>query len=151
MRRVICIGNRYLPGDWAGPRVFDALTARGPVAGVEVLDGGTGGLGLLAAAEGCERVVFVDTLKGYGRPGDVVVLKAKDVPEPGREAVGHGAGLEALIHLLPMVCEGPAPEMLVVGIESPAGEGAIDRAAEQVLALTREVPRGASGGSEGAP
>ncbi|MDA8122688.1 MAG: hydrogenase maturation protease [Deltaproteobacteria bacterium] len=137
MNRIVCIGNRFLEQDSAGPRVFDRLRRAGAVPDVEICDGGTAGLNLLSAAEGCKRVVFVDAVQGFGAPGDLVVLEARDFAEPSRPPSCHGMGLSTLIPLFPKVCDRPAPEVYVLGIESPADEDAIQRAAERSLALAR--------------
>ena len=69
--RIICVGNRYCDRDAVGPRVHDALRSRRLPAGVDLVDGGLGGLRLLGLVEGMGRIVFVDALEGFAAPGEV--------------------------------------------------------------------------------
>ena len=133
--RIICVGNRHLVGDDAGSRVFDALAA-GPLPdGVEVVDGGLGGIDLLGLVEGRRRVVFVDTVNGFGAPGEVMVLSREQAARNAVGAYGHAAGLGYLLKMLPAVCEGPMPEVLLVGVEGNASSAAIGRMADLCLIL----------------
>jgi hydrogenase maturation protease len=133
LRRVICIGNRWVGADDAGPRVYDRLCGASLPSGVEVIDGGLGGLALAPLAEGAERVVFVDAVSGFGAPGAVVVLRGPALEGVGEERFGHGGGLGWLLRSLPRVGDGAAPEVVVVGLEGPADEGGVARAAEAAL------------------
>jgi hydrogenase maturation protease len=136
MRRIICIGNRYLDGDAAGARVFEALSKEELPAGVEVIDGGTAGLNLLGLIDGAEKVVFVDAVSGYASSGTVVLLNQADVPPPDR-VYDHAAGLPYLLAVLPRVCE-RTPEVTLVGIEGRADAEVIAEAARvALLAVSR--------------
>lgn len=133
MRRIICIGNRYREGDEAGPRVYDYLAQRALPPGVEVHDGGLGGLNLLALVESSQRVVFVDSVRGFAAEGEVVLLQVADLPLETDAAYGHDSGLGYLLHVLPKVCEGPVPEISVVGLEGKADERVVALAAALAL------------------
>ena len=87
MRRIVCIGNRYfgVGFDDVGPRVYDALANRLPQ-GVEVIDGGLAGLGLLRWFDAAGCLVFVDTVSGFGPAGSVHVLEAEHGSHRGPEA-----------------------------------------------------------------
>jgi Ni,Fe-hydrogenase maturation factor len=39
-KRIICIGNRHVAGDAAGPQVYERLRERALPPGVELVDGG---------------------------------------------------------------------------------------------------------------
>jgi hydrogenase maturation protease len=134
MNRIICIGQRYCAGDVAGPAVYDRLVAMAPP-GVEVIDGGLAGLGLLRFMEGARRVVFVDTLCGFGRPQQVMALDPAEVASLAESSYGHSAGLPYLLRALPAVCEGRAPEIAIVGIEGAPDEHAASEAATLAVAL----------------
>jgi hydrogenase maturation protease len=129
----VCVGNRWVAADAAGPRVYDRLSAEPVPPGVEIVDGGLGGLGLAPLAEGVERVVFVDAVQGFGAPGDVVVLEGPALDAVAAEPFGHGAGLGWLLRTLPLVCEPPVPQLVVVGLEAPVDEGAVVRGARAAL------------------
>jgi len=125
---VICLGNRYVPGDDVGCRVYDQLAGSTMPPEVEVIDGGLCGLDLLRLMEGKRRVVFADAVAGMAETGEVVVLSRQQVADyAGR--YGHGAGLPYLLRLLPQVCRPPLPEIALVG-----AEGAVDDSTVRILA-----------------
>lgn len=136
MRRIVCIGQRYRADDDVGPRVFDLLSARPLPAGIECVDGGLAGLGLLSVVEDCERVVFVDSVAGFAAPGDVVVLDGED-RTLWQEVYGHEAGLGYLLAAISALrADEPSTlgaTLCVVGVEGPADEASIARAAERAL------------------
>ncbi len=143
MRRIVCIGNHHHPEDDAGPRVYRLLRGSALPDGVEAIDGGMRGLNLLACVERADRVVFVDCVSGFGRPGEVLVLDPEEVTTAASPRYDHAAGLAYLLRVLPAVCDGPAPEVLIVGIEGQADGAAVAAAAELALKLaTREQVRG---------
>ncbi len=138
MKRIICIGNRYVREDAAGPAVHRRLLRGALPPDVEVIDGGLAGLDLLRFVEGAARVVFVDAVRGLGpseRPNGagVVVLEAADAAALATDRYDHGAGLPYLLRILPQVCEGALPPVLLVGIEGTADDAVIDRAAALAL------------------
>lgn len=125
---VICLGNRYVPGDDVGCRVFDHLAGIVTPFDVEIIDGGLCGLDLLRLVEGKRRVVFADAVTGIAPPGEPVTLtRAQVAGYAGR--YGHGAGLPYLLQLLPQVCRPPLPEIALVG-----AEGAVDDRTIRILA-----------------
>ncbi|MBS4098350.1 MAG: hydrogenase maturation protease [Sulfuricella sp.] len=129
---VICLGNRYVPGDDVGCRVFDHLNGSAIPPDVELVDGGLCGLDLLRLVEGRNRVVFVDAVADLADAGEVVVLSSRQVASyAGR--YGHGAGLPYLLRLLPQVCAAPLPEIALVGTEGLADESAVRRLAERSM------------------
>jgi hydrogenase maturation protease len=137
-KRIVCVGNRYRPEDDAGPRVYDRL-AREPVpAGVEVIDGGIAGLGLLRWLEGAEHVVFVDAVSGFAEPGGVVLLTAEQAAANAGTGYGHEAGLGYLLRAFPRVHEGAVPRVTVVGLETPADDCSVARAARICLVRVAE-------------
>lgn len=135
MNRIVCLGNLLAPDDSAGLRVLEILRRRELPAGVDLVDGGLGGLGLLRYVEGAGRVVFVDRVMGFSEREPVVVLDAEEVASRASDRFDHDAGLPWLLRILPGVCEGAVPEVLLVGIEDPSAEGAGEAAAELALRL----------------
>ena len=132
--RVICVGNRHVPGDDLGPRVHDLL-ASGPLPiDIELIDGGLLGLDLLRLVEGAGRAVFVDAVAGFAPPGEVVALPREEVAALAEGGWGHESGLPHLFHLLPRVCDGEPPEVILVGAEPPSGSAVV--AAVALRALT---------------
>ena len=140
MIRIICIGNRFEAGDSAGPALFDQLSRTALPAGVELFDGGLGGLDLLPLMEGTERVIFVDALAGAGIAPGVARLDAQAVADGATGAYGHEAGLPFLLRALPLAIETP-PSVEIVGIAGPGAPEILDRAASLCLELAREGRR----------
>ena len=113
---IICVGNRFVPNDDLGCRVFDHLASASLPAGTVLVDGGLCGLDLLRVIEGKRRVVFADALTGMASTGEVVVLDRLEVATYAA-SYGHGAGLPYLLRLLPQVCPAPMPEIVLVGAQ----------------------------------
>ena len=133
MRRIICIGNKFVSEDAAGPKVYEHLMQTEIPSGIEVIDGGLAGLNLLSLVEGMECVVFVDSVSGFGNPGEVLVLDIQDVVATLGGAYDHAAGLPYLLGVLPHVCEGAIPNIFIVGIEHLWNEATIAKAATLAL------------------
>ena len=135
VRRIICIGNRYVAEDSAGYRVHQRLLGRCP-RGVALIDGGLQGLNLLPLFDGALRVVLVDNIQADLAPdSDVVVLDGAQVAAlaDGEMGYGHAAGLPYLLRALPAVCD-PVPPIVLVGIRNN-NETALDTAASLALEL----------------
>lgn len=115
---IVCLGNRYVPGDDIGCRVYDYLAGATTPPDVEIIDGGLCGLDLLRLVEGKRRVVFADAVAGVANSGEIVVLSREQVAAYAGP-YGHGAGLPYLLRLLPQVCRPPLPEVALVGAEGP--------------------------------
>ncbi|MBI4879113.1 MAG: hydrogenase maturation protease [Planctomycetes bacterium] len=145
-RRIVCVGSRFAPDDRAGPLVCDALRSAPLPGGVEVIDGGLGGLDLLRFVAGAERVVFVDAVRGFAPGKRVLLLSAAEASRGALPAYGHDGGLAYLLRALPNVLERPLPEVLVVGIEGEPDAESVARAAALSLSVaTRGARRRASG------
>ena len=130
MKRIICVGNRYVAEDAAGPLVYDYLQYQPLPPDVEVVDGGIAGLNLLRWVEGMERVVFVDHIESLAETEDpVIVLNAAEVAALASSRYDHAAGLPYLLRMLPDVCSGPAPDVAVVGVGGVLNAATIARAA----------------------
>ena len=76
---VITLGNELMGDDGAGPAVKNALGKAKLSKGVVLLDGGTGGLGVLHLMLDYDRVIIVDCCDFGGKAGDVKVFKPDDV------------------------------------------------------------------------
>ncbi|MBV5318614.1 MAG: hydrogenase maturation protease [Desulfobulbaceae bacterium] len=135
---IICIGNRLVAEDAAGMAVFDQLRARdGLPAEVTVIEGGLAGLNLLPLLEQGGRVVFVDAVQGFTRPGEMVLLDRQQIVNTlGGGYFDHGSGLAYVLSVLPQVCDGDLPEEIVlVGLEGECTLPTIKRAAELSITL----------------
>jgi hydrogenase maturation protease len=149
MKRIICIGNRYISEDAAGPKVYKRLLRYTLPDDVEVIDGGLAGLDLLRFVEGAEQVVFVDSVSGFGQSNSgkqdanckIVVLDAANIASVAANRYDHAAGLAYLLHVLPEVCDSPVPPIVLVGIEGHPDERVTDTAASLALEIAVEGNR----------
>ena len=112
MIRILCIGNCYIEPDSLGARVYDLLSQTELPPDVEVIDGGLAGLNLLPLLDGCERIVFVDTILGDD-PTGLQILRADEVESA--EVYGHASGLGYLLGAWRALGDGPDQAVFVVG------------------------------------
>ena len=140
MIRIICIGNRHLDGDAAGPQVYDQLAGRELPDGVEVVDGSLSEHNLLELVQECERVVFVDDVTGFGKPGEVMLIDDLSKLATRPDSLDNGDGLSYLLSIIDQVVRETTPEILVIGLEAPCTETALWRATEMsVVEATRKA------------
>jgi len=128
--RIICVGNRFIADDSAGPMVYDTLMKMEIPENITVFDGGLAGINLLNLIEGAKRVVFVDSVEGFAAQGNVVILQISDVNKYIDDAFSHNAGLTYLFKVLSSVIDGPIPEIFIVGVEGRADKLLLQKAAE---------------------
>ena len=140
MNRIICMGNRFEGSESAGPLVYDQLADCELPDGIEVVDGGLSGLNLLGLVEESERVIFVDTVTGFGKPGEVMLIEDISPLLDRADRTDQVTGLGCLLTMTDMVVEGTAPEIVLVGLEPPCTETALWRAVEMsTVEATREA------------
>lgn len=78
---VLGLGNILNRDEGLGVHAVRALEARlGPGAGVEALDGGTIGLGLLNMVEECEHLLILDAADARREPGALIELRRDEIP-----------------------------------------------------------------------
>lgn len=135
MSRIICIGNRLVEDDDFGPRVFDALVASDPPAGMDIIDGGLAGLNLLRHLDDGRPVVFVDNVAGFASGDGLVVLDGEEIARQSDGHYGHDAGLPFLVRILPRVVERPPRRIRLIGCEGRASGATVAAAAQLGLRL----------------
>lgn len=135
--RIICIGNRLFAADSAGPLVYDILQQTALPPGIDLIDGGLGGLNLLPFLEQTDLVLFVDSVSGFQQDGGVLVIDPlHDLYVD--ETFGHDSGLAFLLHAAPKVLDEPLPAVYLVGIDGPPLPRYCRQAAEECLRLLQE-------------
>ena len=142
---VVGIGNLLLGDDgvgvWLARRLIAAYRFTPPV---EILDGGTLGLGLASYLCDVDRLLIVDAATTGAAPGTVVVLHAADVPAILRATLSaHEASLCDLLAAMALIGRTPG-EFVAIGIEprdvlpalelSPPVRAALEEAECAVLA-----------------
>jgi hydrogenase maturation protease len=146
---VLGLGNPILGDDGVGIHVVRAAAARyAPAKDVTFTEASIGGVRLLDALAGYERVILVDAIQTRGgRPGDVYRLTASDLPASLHSGSTHDLSLPAALDLgrrLGMALPAdPNLTLLAVEVEdvltfdercTPIVALAIPRAVEAVLA-----------------
>lgn len=133
--RIVCIGNRFFAPDSAGPQVYMLLSDQILPAGVELVDGGLGGLHLLPCLENTDLVIFVDAVSGFRQSAGIALVDplATDTPVCRYD---HDAGLAYLLGAAPYALEDELPNILLVGIEGSPTPELCRQAADACLALT---------------
>jgi hydrogenase maturation protease len=147
--RVLGLGNVLTGDDGFGPAVVCVLQAAFEwPEHVEIIDVGTPGLDLTPFVADAETVVFLDTVKSEGAPGDLRLYdKAailRHAPQPRLSP--HDPGVKEVLLMLDFAGQGPADVVLVGAVpqSSPMAPGlseplraAIGPAIEAVLDLMR--------------
>jgi hydrogenase maturation protease len=136
---VLGLGNPLQQDDGVGIRVIEELERRELPSHVEVMDGGTPGVGLINLLEGRTRVVIVDAAEMGRQPGEIVrfsfgcaqdrhaedkMLKCHSEPRPKRRRGGSAESLFSLHHsgvadalALAGALNVPLPEIVVYGVQ----------------------------------
>ena len=97
---IIGLGNPLRGDDGVGVRVAQVLAMKDLPSGVEVVDGGTQGLGIVHLMEGHQRAVLVDAAEIGEAPGQFIRFTLDEARPTGEDEhlSVHGAGLrEALL------------------------------------------------------
>ncbi len=116
---ILGVGNPLQGDDGVGIVAVQQIAARPDLpAGVDVLDGGTAGLGLIPVLEQYRRVILVDAVQMGERPGTVRRFTWEDVRlrQQGRALSLHQSDLnEALALAEALQCL--PPELIVFGVQ----------------------------------
>lgn len=143
---IICFGNELHGDDGVGPAVHALLATKALPPGVRLMRADVAGLAAIGCFDGCRRAVLVDALRGFGAPGSVHDLDALPLVDGASrdEASGgfHGAGVGALLRLLPVALE-HLPEIRLIGIEiestTPFSPGLSAPVAGSIATAARKV------------
>lgn len=141
--RIIGVGNPLLGDDGLGIVAARHLAALEWPPGVEVLDGGTGGLALFELLAGARGVILLDALAMGTAPGTLRRLVGEELEWPAAEPPGlslHDSGLVGVLALArelgrlpPLVLYGVEPARVELGLGlSPAVAAALEELAARV-------------------
>lgn len=139
MKRIICVGNGLRDDDRTGPDAYARLARMAMPPDVEVVDGGLAGLDLLKFMDGTQRVVFIDSVRGFAAPGQVVLLEPSDLDEGNPAGFDHASSFSYVLGVYPAILAPPLPVVNIVGVEEPADQHAVEQAVRLALALVTEV------------
>jgi hydrogenase maturation protease len=115
---VIGLGNPLRGDDGAGVRVAQALAAQALPPDVEVVDGGTRGLGIVSLLEGRRRVILVDAADVGQSPGQFVRFTLDEARLLGDDChlSVHAAGLRDALLLAQALKVLPA-QVIIFGVQ----------------------------------
>jgi hydrogenase maturation protease len=142
--RIIGIGNPLMGDDGIGIAAVSALEKEGVPEGVEIIDGGTGGLTLLTLMEGAKKVILVDAVETGREPGTILRLAGEDLePETSASSLSlHSSGLPEVLALGRAL--GTLPPLILFGVQPDSVEvrlglsELVAAALPPLLALIRE-------------
>jgi hydrogenase maturation protease len=144
---VLGAGNILLSDEGVGVRVVEALQDRYDVPDtVEILDGGTCGMGLLDVIAGRDHLIIVDAVNTGSPSGTLVRLADDEIPVVFRtKSSPHQLGLQDVLALLTLLERAPRhvtvigvqPASLDLGLDlSPVIAACVD---EMVAMVVREL------------
>ncbi len=144
---ILGLGNVICGDDGLGVVAAERLRREFEIpTGVEVLDGGTLGLALLAHVTRAQNLILLDAIRADAPPGTLVRLAGDDVGPAVRERLSvHQIGVADLLDAMRLLDEVPrrmmllglVPATLELSVErSPAVEESLDRL---VTAAVREA------------
>lgn len=121
--RIIGVGNPLMGDDGLGIVAAERLAALDWPPGIEVLDGGTGGLTLLDLLAGARGVILLDAVAMGAAPGTLRRFTAADLADLPAQAPGlslHGGGLGEVLALAREL--GSLPSLVLFGVEPASVE-----------------------------
>ncbi len=129
---VIGVGNYLLGDEGVGIHVVNIMRKQTLPEGVEVVDGGVGGLFLLDFFEKAEKVILVDAVSGGGKPGDIYILNAEELEKNGVRSLSslHDMSVQLLVKVAREM--NVLPRFFLVGVEPKSYK-------ELRVTLSREV------------
>jgi len=135
MNRIVCIGNKFLQGDDFGSRVYARLIESSLPNTIQVIDGGVAGLNLLSFFDGCERLVFVDSLSDDISPDEVLVLEDDELVT-NETIYSHASGLGYVLQADRAIRKDDPPRIFLVGATRSTEQNiaaAVDRCVQLAL------------------
>jgi hydrogenase maturation protease len=122
-------------------------------AGIDVVDGGTGGFHLLALLQDYPRVVMIDAAADGKPPGTVSVLKPRFANDFPKSLSAHDIGLKDLVEAAALLGGLPEIDLITVSVEgvqpmsldlSPAVAAAMPEIERRVKEMTDRAERDSS-------
>jgi len=114
---VLGVGNELLSDEGFGVYVAKEMHHLELPSGVEVLEAGTEGFGLIHIISEADRLIVIDSIKGGTEPGTIYKFNIEDVttsPDMFKTSV-HQIGILEVINLSGLI--GKTPETTVIGVE----------------------------------
>ena len=146
---VVGVGNLLRRDDGAGVHVVDRLRKLAPQ--INCVDAAMGGVEILEAMRGYDRVIVVDSVRTGGEPGTIYQVNVAGGGQPPRISHSHGVDLVTTLELgARLMPEEMPPEQVLIGIEAedilsfdaactPRVEAAVDQVVKAIIMLVEHV------------
>ncbi len=140
---VLGLGNVLMGDEGIGVHVVRALEKHTLPAGVECLDGGTGGFTLLEPLESADHVILIDAANDGNPPGTVTRTTPKFSRDYPPTLTAHDVGVKDLLDVFYMHGGGPDVVLYAIAIDpqqpismelSAGAAKAAEKAVERILA-----------------
>ena len=132
-RKVILgVGNILLSDDGIGIHVVQAIMKMDIPKGIEVIDGGTSGFGLMNLIIDVEQLIIIDAVKGKEQPGTIYRFTPDDISRSkltNEKLSVHDIKILDIIDLSTLISQ--PPDTTIIGIEP--------KSLEMGMELTQEV------------
>ena len=144
---VLGIGNLLMGDEGVGVHAIRALEKERLPAGVDVLDGGTGGFHLLSCMGEYPSVIVIDATMDGGEPGTVRIAKPRFLGDYPRSLGAHDIGLRDLLESAALLGPLPVVHLITVSITdigsvttelTTAVQRALVRVVQSVQCILRE-------------
>jgi hydrogenase maturation protease len=115
---IIGVGNLLLRDEGVGVHAVRELKKIALPQGVEVLDAGVAGVGLLDLFRGAEKVLLIDAADMNRAPGAVVRFTPDDIQSHAGtpKFSAHDLGLPEVLELAKAFCQSP-PQVVIIGVQ----------------------------------
>lgn len=113
--KIVCCGNLLRGDDGAGVHIYNELSRQPLPKYVEVIDAGTGCFRILNLLDGCDKIIFIDAMKGRN-VGKIHRLTERDIEVSKIAFTMHEFKPEHLINEINHTFE-KKPEIVIFGIE----------------------------------
>ena len=137
---VIGVGNLLLGDEGVGIHAVRELKKKALPSGVEVLDAGVAGIGLLDLFQGAEKVLLIDAADMNRVPGTVVRFTPDDIQSHAESPKfsAHDVGLLEVLQLAKALSQSP-PQVVIVGVQPREISWGMDLTPEIQAALPKVV------------
>ncbi len=142
---VVGVGNLLRRDDGAGVHTVNRLRRLAPW--IDCVDAAMGGVEVLEAMRGYDRVIIVDSITTGAEPGTIYRVNVAAGEEPPSIAYSHGVDLVTTLELgRRLMPEEMPPQQFLIGIEAedtlsfdaactPRVEAAVDQVVEEIIEL----------------
>jgi hydrogenase maturation protease len=120
---ILGVGNLLLRDEGVGIHVVRALEEESLPPGVDLLDGGTGGLHLLSWLEAYERIILIDATLDQHQPGTLRLIHPRYASDFPPLMSAHEIGLRDMVAAMHLSGRFPVVDLLLISVADIDGLG----------------------------